>query len=247
MNLELKLLFALALISFIAVVGAQLHRLKMALPMGLRNILLMGTEYLLIGMAMGQSGLNILDEEILKQLHPFLLLALGWTGLLFGLQFEIRLLKKLPKFFFSITTLVVLVTFTTVLFPFLVLLKIFIPEKNIVIIAAAFTLAGVAVCTAPGALAMVRREFRIKNKELHDLLRYIASVDGLWGIFIFAMGLCILAGGGQPEFQVSKAFQWGGLSVLCGVIGALIILVLSRSKFSQPEFLLIIFWGRSFF
>ena len=98
----MKFLLAILIIALIALIGSRMTYLNRRLPLGIRNILLTGTEYIFLGIILGRTGLNVLDPETLTKLEPFLLFGLCWIGFLFGLQFEAFQLKKLPRFYFSI-------------------------------------------------------------------------------------------------------------------------------------------------
>jgi hypothetical protein len=74
--------------------------------------------------------------------------------------------------------------------------------------------------------------------DLFDLLRYISSVDGLFGLTFFALALCILPGIKGRSFVWTDSAQWFFASVGAGVISALIFIALSRNRFSQQELLL---------
>ena len=87
----MKLLIAIAFFTVISVVGAKITFLDRRLPLGFRNILFTGTEYIFIGILMGGMGLNILDGLTLNKLQPFLVFGLSWIGFLYGVQFEFRL------------------------------------------------------------------------------------------------------------------------------------------------------------
>jgi len=93
----MKLLLAIVLIALIALIGSRLTFFSRRLTMGLKNIIFTGTEYIFLGVVLGNYGLNLLDAETLKKLEPFLLFGLSWIGFLFGLQFEAKRLMTLPR------------------------------------------------------------------------------------------------------------------------------------------------------
>ena len=82
----MKLLIAIAIIALISVAGSKISFLERRLPLGFRNILLTGSEYIFIGMLIGGMGLNILDIPTMEMLQPFLIFGLSWIGFLYGVQ-----------------------------------------------------------------------------------------------------------------------------------------------------------------
>jgi hypothetical protein len=233
----MKILFAIVIIAIISIIGSRLTFLNRRIPMGFRNIFLTGTEYILIGVLLGGMGLNILDQEALIKLEPFLLFGLCWVGFLFGLQFEVRQLRNLPRFYFSITAIQAFITFSIVtVFIYLAFRKFSLLPESILFMAS-ITLGSTACCTAQSSLAIVSRNYRIKNRGLLDLMRYISSVDGLFALFFFAAALCIIPGGELAGFNFIKSIKWLLLSATMGFVPALIFILLNRTKFSQQEFM----------
>jgi hypothetical protein len=233
-----KLLLAIALIALISIIGSRLTFLNRNLPLGFRNILLTGTEYIFIGVILGGLLFNVLDRDTMKKMEPFLLFGLSWIGVLFGLQFEVRQIKTLPRYYFSISAVQSFVTFLTIAISMYLVLGTFslFPESFLFI--AAITLGSTASCTAQSALAIVNQNYRIKNRGLLYLMRYISSVDGLFALGFFSIALCIFPGGEISDFNFLKSIRWLFFSVLMGVIPALILISLNRMKFSQQEFIL---------
>ena len=181
----MKFLLAIVVVVVISLIGSRMTFLNRRLPMGFRNILLTGAEYIFLGVILGSMGLNILDTGTLSKLEPFLVFGLAYVGFLFGLQFEIRQLKRLPLFYFSITAIQSFITFIVVTIPIYWVLKktAILPES--VLLMAAITLGSTASCTAQSSLAIVSRNYKIKNRGLQNLMLYISSVDGLFALIFF--------------------------------------------------------------
>ncbi len=233
----MKLLLAIALISLIALIGSRLTFFSRRLTMGLKNIIFTGTEYIFLGLFLGSWGLNILDAETLKKLEPFLLFGLSWIGFLFGLQFEIKRLKVLPRRYFSITAIQSFVVFVIVSSAVWCGLHIFqlLPEHLILL--ASIMLGSCASCTAQSAIAIVNHNFRIENRKLLELMRYISSVDGLFALIFFAAALCILPNGGLVSFGFLQSLGWLAMSIAMGVLPALVLIFLSRTRFTPQEYM----------
>lgn len=236
----MKFLIAIAIISFIAIIGSRITFLKRRLPIGFENILFTGIEYIFIGAILGTSGLNIIDLESIKLLEPFLLFGLCWIGFLFGLQFEIRLLKSLPRFYFSITVIQALITCTIVTVMMAALLHYFLDISGSVLLMLATAFGCIAACTAQSALAIVSRRYQVQNRGLLELMRYISSVDGIIALFIFTIVLSFYRGSGDETILRNSIFTWVTISLSMGIIPAVILIILSKTKFSQQEFIVFV-------
>ena len=233
----MKLLLAIVLIALIALIGSRLTFFSRRLTMGLKNIIFTGTEYIFLGVVLGNYGLNLLDAETLKKLEPFLLFGLSWIGFLFGLQFEVKRLKALPRRYFSITAIQSLIVFVLVSFISCYFLKLFelLPEN--ILLLASITLGSAASCTAQSAIAIVSHNFRIENKGLLGLMRYVSSVDGIFALLFFTVALCMLPGGGFVGLGFLKSAVWLTVSICMGILPALVLMFLSRTRFTQQEFM----------
>jgi len=235
----MKLLTAFVILLIISVLGSRLTFLDRRLSLGFRNIMFTGTEYIIIGVLLGGMGFNILDADALKKMEPFLIIGLCWIGFLFGLQFKLRDLKKLPMYYFAISALQAVLTFLLVAVFMFFLLR---PQgiRGAVLMMVVMTLGSSSCCTAQSALAIVGQNYRLKNRRLLDLMRYISGLDGFYALVFSAVAMSIFPGGEIAEFTLYSSILWLLISALMGFIPALIFIALSRTRFSRQEFFVFI-------
>ena len=184
-------------LAIISIAGSRLTFLRKKLPYGFRNISLTGTEYIFIGILLGQMGLEFLDSDALFQLNPFLVFGLCWIGFLFGLQFDLRNLKKIPRTFVPITFVQSLFTFTLVSVAMTAALFHFSDMPGGLVIFVALVLGSASSCTAQSAMAVLERSHRIARPRLVTFLRYVSGVDGLWALIFFMVTLSIFPESGR--------------------------------------------------
>lgn len=232
----MKLLLTIVIMLVISVLGSRFTFLNRRLSLGFRNILFTGTEYIFIGVLLGGMGLNVLDAGALKKMEPFLIIGLCWVGFLFGLQFKVRQLKTLPRFYFSISAIQAVVTFLLVSVFMYFILKRQLVLQGTVLIMVTLTLGSSSSCTAQSALAIVGQNYKFKNRRLLDLMRYISGIDGFYALFFFAAAMSIFPGGKIAAFNLTASLKWLLISVIMGIIPALIFISLSRTRFSSREF-----------
>ncbi len=234
----MKLLIAIAIIAVISVAGSKITFLDRKLPLGFRNILFTGSEYIFIGILLGGMGLNVLDAPTMELMQPFLIFGLCWIGFLYGVQFEIRFMKRLPRHYFSITAIQGTVTFGLTAGVIFLVLNLIPNRESTSSLIISIILGATGACTAQSAIAIVNRNYRVKNRALLDLLRYISSVDGLFALMFFAIALSMAAGFTGDRFAFQAVFVWVGLAIITGVIPAIVLILLSRVRFSQQEYML---------
>jgi len=237
-SVRMKFLIAIALIGGIALVGPRVTFLRKQFGLGIRNIFFTGAEYILLGLFLGGGFLNILDGGTILKLEPFLVFGLGWVGILYGLQFEIKLMKGLPRKFFSITAIQALVTFLVVSAAMFVMFckTGILPEEKALIISLVLGIA--ALTTAQSALAMVNRSYTFGDQRLIDLLRYIAGVDGLFAMGLFALFLAFTDPGTVSWSSSEDALLWALFTLFTALVPTLIFLLMNRTRYVHGDFLL---------
>lgn len=92
----MKIIFALLLIIFLAFSGYHLSFRNFKLPLFARHFYMRGIEFLFLGLLLGPQYLNLIDSKAQDGLAPLAALVLGWIGLLYGFQFEIKKLRRFP-------------------------------------------------------------------------------------------------------------------------------------------------------
>ncbi len=232
----MKFLLVILIVLPISVLGAKYFSTGRGTKMGIRNIILTGTEYILLGIVLGSSVLNIIDKSSIVQLKPFIVFGLSWIGFLFGIQFEFRLLKKLPKKYFSITAVQAVTTYISVFFSIYYIAPLFTVYTFEDRLVTALFLSTLAMSTAPLALSIVNRFYKFKNQKLFNLLRYISSVDSLFALFFFAFLISFMKSSQFPQINIIEVVGKFSLSVIIGFIPALIFSYLLRIVKNYYEF-----------
>ncbi|MEN8221726.1 MAG: hypothetical protein ABFR36_00595 [Acidobacteriota bacterium] len=236
----MKFLIAIAIIAGIALIGSRITFLKREFGLGIKNIFITGIEYILIGLFLGGSFLKILDTDTITKFQPFLIFGLTWVGYLYGMQFEIKLVRTLPKKFFSITAIQAIITFIVLslsMFAFFFFIHR-LPGNTAAILS--IILGITALSTAQSALAILNKNFKFKDQRLCDLLRYIAGVDGLFAMFLFAVFLAFTNPVTGTPASAGSVLKWIGLTAFTGFIPALIFLLMNKTGYRHGDFLLLL-------
>ncbi len=193
----MKTTFTVLMVIFLAFSGYHLSFKSFRLPGFALKFYLTGIEFLFIGILLGSSFLNLLDTQTLKSLEPVSGLVLGWIGLIYGFQFEIKKAKRFPLDFFLSTLIESFATLLVVFFGVYFLLSFL--DSNIHIkIMGVLTIAAASACSAQTGIVLVTSDFNY-NKKLITLLKYISSTDGLHALLIFGCVFLIQ----QPVYDKS--------------------------------------------
>jgi Sodium/hydrogen exchanger family len=197
--------------------------------------------YLGLGLLLGNNGLNIIDSRILENLEPVVELALGWTGMLFGLQFSLRRLKRYPTefpiaaFLQGLTTIVVL---CAVLFPLAG--RYFPLTDRIELWGGLLVLAVVGAVSSPSSTALAARSAVLLKPQAARLAHYISSMDAVLPLFVFSMIAGYL---GDGSGSLRTAFEWVVVSILLGLVVGFLFYSFARHRHGENEltFLIVAF------
>jgi hypothetical protein len=236
----MKITFALLIIIFLAFSGYHLTFRHFRLPLFARIFYLTGIEFLVLGLLLGPQFLNLVDPETQKGLAPLSALLLGWIGLLFGFQFEIKKLQRFPLEFFFGAVFEGLVTLALIFTGVYLTLMLCCDIPDSFMIVVAITLAAAGGCTAQTGLAFLSPDLIAERQNTVKLLRFISSVDGLIPLLIF--GLCFFYNPSTGSGGSWIGRLWPGiLTSLCASFSLLLLftLFISHRRF-QKELILVV-------
>lgn len=240
----MKLVLAAVLVTALAFAGSRLPKLKqrlsgVRLPLGLQSLLLSGSEFVLVGLLLGQAGLGLLDERTLTGLYPFVGLGLAWIGLLFGVQWEARVLRSLAPAGVIAALGQAALTGALLVVPFYYLFAHFFPLEREFALVGAVAVAAAASDTAQSGLALVLRHLggaeAVRRRPLVQLLRYVTDLDGLVGVFAIGVAACV------PVLHPSHPLVfWLAASLGLGLVLGLLVVLLVAHRVSEDELRLIV-------
>ena len=191
-------------------------------PVGLPNV----TAYLVAGLLIGPSVLNIVTEEIAAGFDVIVTLALGFIAFSIGVEFKLSHLKEIGGKVLVITLFQAL---TAVVFVFLTLLLFGFDLPTV------FTLSAIATATAPAATLLVIRQYKAHGPVTDTLLPVVALDDAI-GLIVFSIFMSVsksLSGGEDIEIarMILEPLREIGLSLVAGtVIGIILTLCMKFFK-----------------
>ena len=221
----------------LALLGARFSFGARRVPSGVMLILKTGTHFLFFGFLLGPAVLGLVGDEAVRGLSPFLGLALGWIGLLFGLQLDRITLRQFPRAYIAIALGQAVLTFFLCWAAGLAAARFFGPEHPVVplmVLGAAAT----ACVSTPAGIAVVSANFLAKG-EVRRLLLFVASLDGVVGITALHSAYAAFHGTSVlvTEYPIGGwAWLLGG--VLLGIVCGVIFLWLVRLRPSVEELVL---------
>lgn len=186
-----------------------------------RFLVMAGVEYVVLGVLLGeQMPYDIPAFSSLDELLPIVALAVGWVGLLRGMELSIEHLRKdRPT---GATQIVVVQSLVAGgLTSGLAYLAFSQPwfGTGVVLPRQAWMAAGVMGCAAAagsvGPIELLRRRYRLEG-ELTGQIRRMAAMSDLIAIFVFGLLFCVFHEHDEGVPATLSWFEWAGVSLLLG-------------------------------
>ena len=201
-----------------------------------------GIEFVLLGYVLGPNHFDVISQKLIKDIDPLLGVALGWIGMLYGMQFRFVDLKQLApsNFFVSFFQ-----SFLTFLIVFGITLGVgyllFAPEMPLLqLVLLALCLGAISSPSAPTVISAVIKRQRAHGRVTR-LLQYISALDALPAIAAFGVIASLLHFHDFMGSSVFEGWMWLFASlVLGGCLGFLFHLIFSL-RLSENERLALIF------
>jgi len=187
------------------------------------------TGYLVGGLLIGPSFLNIITEEMIPHLELIPIVALGFIAFSIGNEMKIIYFKKAGSRPIVIAILealfAVLVTLIAVLLYFFIIGKMSLESVRF-----ALVLSAIAAATAPAATMMVVRQYRARGTLTETLVAVVAIDDSvaiiLFGIFVaVANALGPLGQSASLALQILKPFIEILMSLGIGATAGLLLVL----------------------
>ncbi len=188
-------------------VGLVFNRLVKKL--GLPNV----TGYLVAGVIIGPSFLQIIPSVFIEELTLLVNVALGFIAFSIGGEFRVSKIKSIGKSVLIITAFQALIT-TAVVDIGLLVLGFGVPV--------AISLGAIATATAPAATLMVVRQYNAKGPVTNMLLPVVALDDAI-GLMVFSISLSVAKLSASAEavnvgVMLLEPLKEIGLSLLVGAL-----------------------------
>ncbi|MBN1444947.1 MAG: cation:proton antiporter [Candidatus Omnitrophica bacterium] len=230
-SIELNAIFLLGLILFVGIMGARsFQKLKLPQVVG----------YIIVGIILGQSGLNIINKEIIETFVPFNYFALGIIGFTIGGELNTEVFRRYGRQFVIILLAEGLTAFFAV-FLLVGILGTFILGNSAYAWALGLLLGAIASATAPAVTANVLWEYKARGPLTTTVLGIVALDDGL-ALILFALASSIAAVilGANPSLSsaISRAVYEIGMGISVGLIFGLGLIQILR-KYAEKDKILV--------
>lgn len=187
--------------------------------------------YIVAGLVLGPSVLNVVPDHIVESLAPVPHIALGLIAITIGSEFRIAKLRQTGRNILIITTFQLVATFVAVS----VGLRLFGAPMPMAIL-----LGAIASATAPAATVAIASELRARGPLVSTLFGVVALDDAfaitLFGfVMAFAAAMVGAGHGHGPVAMIAHPLREIAISVLIGLVAGYIVhrLVVNRRRSNE--------------
>ncbi len=197
----------LVLVAF-AVLGAELRNFYAR--RGVRRPTMEGISFLLVGMVLGSRGLGLFPEDLVSALRVVVLFGLAWIGLVFGVQIELRIIRRLPPWQRW-------VGFLTPLF-------LGVPVSSCALLMGmptelALGLGAISMAGSPASLESLARGRRTIDRVGLRLLKLVTAFAGIPAVALFAVAAAVAS---PLTAERGGPLSTGNLIVVMVAVGVLV-------------------------
>jgi Kef-type K+ transport system membrane component KefB/predicted transcriptional regulator len=215
-------LFLLGVAVFLGGIGARIFQ-KLRIPQ------VVG--YIVIGIIVGRTGLKIIPPDVIVQLRPFNLFALGIIGFMVGGELKWPELRQRGRQFITILLAEGLAAFVVV-GTLTGLATWFFTHNPMKSVSLGLLLGAISSATAPAATVDVLWEYKTRGPLTSTVLAIVALDDGL-ALFLYGFAASVagvLLGSGVMDWQsmIGTPLYEIGVSLILGVVTGILLNYLLR-------------------
>ncbi len=169
------------------------------------------TGYLLLGVAIGPSGLDLVSHDMAHSLEVVKDLALGMLLFAIGAVFEVHRFRAIGFKVVKLTFVVAAITFA------LVTLGLYAIGEDLYFAA---VMGSIAITTSPGAALLVTREFNAKG-PLTETLILVVGMSNVLSILTYQ--LMVSLGKVSPDATLLHSLGWLGAEIVASIIMGVLV------------------------
>jgi Kef-type K+ transport system membrane component KefB len=186
-----------------------------------RFLIISGAEYLLLGILLGPQVSGLFTADTLRAFAPLASLALGWVGVLVGMQFYLPSLVQVPRRVYGNAFAEALVTLAVVTGTATPVLAWLFDLPPAVAAGPAVALGAIACASTPSGIEVAARALRHRGPVVRQL-QYANAIDGMVGVVALGLLACWLhPASGSPPRQPTVT-EWAVITLAIGVVGGVL-------------------------
>jgi len=236
----MKTILTLVVLVAIGFVASRRLFTETRLRLPITVVFLTGIEFFFLGVILGPNMLNLITVEVLEDLKPVIYLALGWAGLLFGVQMSRRHLGRLSRNVVRLTVQESVATSVVVSAVLFFVIRLALPEAaNTEVVSAAVMLGITAGISSPTIVAVLSRVLPSRGK-FTTMARITSSLSAVVPLLVFGFFFTVAHHGFMVQGRFLSGLIWWLFANFVGVAMGFVFVQLTLRRMARDERLLLI-------
>ncbi|AHG89397.1 hypothetical protein J421_1860 [Gemmatirosa kalamazoonensis] len=196
-----------------------------------RFLVVSGAEYLVLGLLLGPQASGVIPADVVKGFAPLAALAVGWMGVLVGMQFHLPTLVRVPGLTFRLAFAEALATLAAVSGATFVLVRPLFALTSAQAVVPAVALGAIACASTPAGLELAARMLD-ERASARDLgrggarllrqLRHSVAIDALVAIVAIGLIACVAHPAVAGLSRQPTTTEWAAITLGIGVGGGVL-------------------------
>ena len=236
----MRTILTLAVFLVVGFIGSKGFVARATHRLPLTGLFASGIEFFLLGILAGPGAFNLITAEVITDLEPIVYLALGWIGLLFGIELSWDSVKHISRSIFRflfVDAAASLTVFSLIMFFVTRSLWPHLDMRDWMI--AAIVCGITASVSSPMVVALATQRLPSRG-PLTNTIRIASAVSPLFPLIAFGALFMVI----HPRFFSFEGFGWGLLWWLflnvVGVVMGFVMVLFTQERSSDNEMLLLI-------
>lgn len=231
----MKTILSLVLFLIIGFVGSKwfVSRTKIRLP--LAGLYITGMEFFFVGILLGPAALDLISPDVLRDLKPIIYLALGWAGLLFGIELSLPQIRRVSRSIFKYLLADTLAVSVIVFFAFFVLLRWMRADVAATdVIFASIILAITAAISSPAIIAIQAKRLPARGRFTR-VVKVSSALSPVFPLLLFSLFYTTVHPGFLGPEGFARGLLWWLLANVMGIGMGFIMVLFTVERCSENE------------
>jgi Kef-type K+ transport system membrane component KefB len=231
----MKTILSLVLFLIIGFVGSKwfVSRTKIRLPFA--GLYITGMEFFFIGILLGPAALDLITPEVLRDLKPIVYLALGWAGLLFGIELSWpqvkRVSRSIIKYLLADTLVVSVIVFIV---SFMLIRRLYSGVGGPDVVFAAMILAITAALSSPAIIAIHAKRLPARGRFTR-VVKVSSALSPVFPLLLFSFFYTTVHPGFLGLEGAGSGLLWWLLANAMGIGMGFIMVLFTVERCSENE------------
>ncbi|MFH1754888.1 MAG: hypothetical protein ABIA59_04220 [Candidatus Latescibacterota bacterium] len=236
----MKTILSLVLFLIIGFIGSKwfVSRTKIRLPFA--GLYITGMEFFFVGILLGPRVLDLITPKVLVDLEPVIYLALGWAGLLFGIELSWPQIKRVSRSIYKLlladTLVISLVIFVAAYY---VMRTLFPGAAAADRVFAAIILAITAAISSPAIIAIHAQRLPARGRFTR-IVKVSSALSPVFPLLLFSLFYTTMHPGFPGLDGFGRGLLWWFFANATGIGLGFIMVLFTVERCSENERLLLI-------